>query len=1218
MTDFGEFDRQDIRLAVVMNGGVSLAVWIGGVAVELHHLAMASTWQKPDPVYRPLLDLLHADARVDIIAGTSAGGLNGAFLALGLAQNRSITSIRDLWRDKGSLTELLQHPLRKQPPSLLKGDYFLEEIRGALSHVMTSTPRPVAGGGAADERPVELFLTGTLWDGRETTFSDDMGVRMTEVDHDARFLFKTGTGKTASSDGDLCNVAVVHQLAVAARCSSSFPAAFEPQWVTVTEPESDRVKDGPWSSDAGRANFRTSQYVIDGGILLNKPIRPALEAVYRQTAQFQVRRLLTYVVPDPGERPPPGSKPASPDDTPGEVPNAPQVLLDVLTRLRSTDSVSRELAEIRRRNEDVQQRRRTRDRFAIAMATTAGALSEAAWAGYVDVRMRHAAQTIGRWMITGQQSTRNDRWSEREVVSCLTQLLRDRREQPGPAGSFIPVGDSAANAAKRTGEDWDWGQSTVRRLRDMTVDVLKRAVWLAPTGSEQRRDIVDQRQQASAVFKEIQADWGELGDHWCSVGADLPARKEDKLGQAKGASVEQLQHKLREDLDTWGTPSNPGAREIAAKRYDWALRLAGCLVACTDALREVAAMGNTVVDPDGSETKRLKALTDFLLEPATPASKRRGHPPRTHTTATVLSRMLLLEVVQLAYAETHHGVEQEVELVQFSSQNPELLTGRQLHHFGAFHRESWRINDWIHGRMDAAAHLAQCLMSTERLRQLYSEENPAEVVSRIRACAVDAAEDKEDDYLAALWDTKYATPCLHFVTKRITVDRPPSATDNPQDDPNLAQCIDAITHALQTNILRQDLDELAKTVRSEGPGRPASSTQWLDEYDAQIKAAAGKPLAPEKMWEQWRSAEDIGKQLLTEEVGGDHLANTVARTAAVTVNSVGAVSRVKAVGVVLSAFRGYTLAVWAMVHFLTRTGKFGNRAVQLALATGGVMLAVSLFVPGMPVAFTLAGVLVLLAGWSAAALLDPGARRVGVRLAWATFAVVLAFAGYIWGDDGRDLDWAALWRLAVKLGIGLLIVLLGWWISRAKEEPFSPRLVLGRWVSRVKKWCSKSAENKRRPSMRAVLETRQKAAAAQVKDLGAELERMRTALAVAEKVHRRRVIGLEQWRCLAERLAEEEDALGPQRRQASEVEESSPDYQALMAAAVDAGADGLDTRRAAAVLGWNGASASRVEGVKARLQRLVEWGWLVERKPGRFTLPASEQDPGAGRPGGGS
>ncbi|GGT59191.1 hypothetical protein GCM10010287_36740 [Streptomyces variabilis] len=155
------------------------------------------------------------------------------------------------------------------------------------------------------------------------------------------------------------------------------------------------------------------------------------------------------------------------------------------------------------------------------------------------------------------------------------------------------------------------------------------------------------------------------------------------------------------------------------------------------------------------------------------------------------------------------------------------------------------------------------------------------------------------------------------------------------------------------------------------------------------------------------------------------------------------------------------------------------------------------------------------------------------------------------------------------------------------------------------------------PSMRAVLEARQKAAAAQVKELEAELERVRVALADAEEVHRRRVIGLEQY---LEALAEEEasaDVVGeaprrkpvgprravPHRRHASGVAELAPDYQALMAAAVDAGGDGLGARRAAVVLGWDSASVSRVEGARARLKRLVERGWLVEAKPGRFTLP---------------
>ncbi|MEU6603313.1 hypothetical protein [Streptomyces flaveolus] len=171
----------------------------------------------------------------------------------------------------------------------------------------------------------------------------------------------------------------------------------------------------------------------------------------------------------------------------------------------------------------------------------------------------------------------------------------------------------------------------------------------------------------------------------------------------------------------------------------------------------------------------------------------------------------------------------------------------------------------------------------------------------------------------------------------------------------------------------------------------------------------------------------------------------------------------------------------------------------------------------------------------------------------------------------------------------------------------------------------------RMPSMRAVLEARQKAAALRVEELEAELEQLRAVLAEAEEVLRHRMIGLEQY---LEALAEEDaptvavvsqqKTVGPRRAvphrdDAAGVEVLSVDYQALMAAALEVGGDGLGARQAAVVLGWDSASASRVEGTRVRLKRLVERGWLVEEKPGRFMLPAPEQDAaGAGRPGGGS
>ncbi|MGW2034775.1 hypothetical protein [Streptomyces sp. NPDC001811] len=168
--------------------------------------------------------------------------------------------------------------------------------------------------------------------------------------------------------------------------------------------------------------------------------------------------------------------------------------------------------------------------------------------------------------------------------------------------------------------------------------------------------------------------------------------------------------------------------------------------------------------------------------------------------------------------------------------------------------------------------------------------------------------------------------------------------------------------------------------------------------------------------------------------------------------------------------------------------------------------------------------------------------------------------------------------------------------------------------------------------MRAVLETRRKAAAVRVEELEAELKRLRADLVDAGEVLRLRTIGLEQY---LEALAEEEQPaetvagpsprkpVGPRRavphrQNAAGVEDLSVDYQAVMAAAAEAGGDGLGARRAAVVLGWDSASASRVEGARARLKRLVERGWLVEMKPGRFTLPAEQRTDEAVRPGGGS
>ncbi len=79
-----------------MTGGVSLAIWMGGVARELNLLQRASNQRKglhalpevgeqatPDQnvqaLYLRLLNLLDTTVDADILAGTSAGGIDAAF-----------------------------------------------------------------------------------------------------------------------------------------------------------------------------------------------------------------------------------------------------------------------------------------------------------------------------------------------------------------------------------------------------------------------------------------------------------------------------------------------------------------------------------------------------------------------------------------------------------------------------------------------------------------------------------------------------------------------------------------------------------------------------------------------------------------------------------------------------------------------------------------------------------------------------------------------------------------------------------------------------------------------------------------------------------------------------------------------------------------------------------------------------------------------------------
>src|SRR6266496_4398349 len=120
-------NRRELRLAVVCYGGVSLCVYMHGTTKELNRLVKASrllasgasngdATSESERLYFELLgqasgpDGVRTDVVVDVIAGTSAGGINGVFLAKALAHNLPQDGLRELWFDKGDIKKLLRGP----------------------------------------------------------------------------------------------------------------------------------------------------------------------------------------------------------------------------------------------------------------------------------------------------------------------------------------------------------------------------------------------------------------------------------------------------------------------------------------------------------------------------------------------------------------------------------------------------------------------------------------------------------------------------------------------------------------------------------------------------------------------------------------------------------------------------------------------------------------------------------------------------------------------------------------------------------------------------------------------------------------------------------------------------------------------------------------------------------------------------------------------------
>lgn len=328
---------RELRLALVCYGGVSLAIYMHGITKEFEKLVAASVAYERDQeahdfadtdaaaTYWSLLQRLEAETKVrtkvvvDVVSGTSAGGINGVYLATAIARNRSQEPLRAMWMEKGDIKRLLTgreglplalkvprillSVLRRRP--LLDGTRMSRWLREALQQMGDDQPRIVNGVDSllGPHERLQLFVPITDFYGYDVHLPADDPAWVLDRTHRHVMQFIHDRRDPAL---DRLSSRWNDALAFSARATSSFPAAFPPLSIADYErsiPASGfdavqrRALFASYALNEGASPELT--HFIDGGVLDNKPFATTVTAIKLRPAATEVDRRLIYVEPDP-------------------------------------------------------------------------------------------------------------------------------------------------------------------------------------------------------------------------------------------------------------------------------------------------------------------------------------------------------------------------------------------------------------------------------------------------------------------------------------------------------------------------------------------------------------------------------------------------------------------------------------------------------------------------------------------------------------------------------------------------------------------------------------------------------------------------------------------------------------------------------------------------------------------------------------------------------
>ncbi|MGO1054986.1 patatin-like protein [Crossiella sp. CA198] len=740
-------NRQELRLALSMRGGVSLAVWIGGAASEIARLRCALAADEPGNPWAGLAGLAgYESVRIDVLTGASAGGLNSAIMAASLVYGFRFDAIRDLWVQLGDLDAMCRATPRMfqpKPQSLLEGDgYFGKELRQRLQKLVAEPAR----GPLADR--VDLLLTATLLDPVTVTRWDDRLATIRERRRSAAFRFRhRGSAGDPLSDFAAGSEArrTAAQLAQAARTTSSFPLAFEPASVRAQpDTPAGEVDLMGCFSESAPAQGKAFQ-VIDGGVLDNIPVAAAIKAIAASPADGPTDRWLVYLNPEPivGTT----AKPVS------ERRRGLPVGLAALAARYNQESLLTDIEELDAHNREVRRielRRQALFAPLTALPATERAAGLTELIGRVGPVHAHLRACLDAERITGvlldpakrppgllrRAPLQDDpvaAWSaqaRRSLAPRLTEVLGTAAaEDPETVFTDVTALGAAVDLCIRWARELErWAEehylpaigevkAVLYRLRQI-ADVLADHAdgrWLALAAAESGEP-TDLRAWAQTAFTEYRQAQRELGPGvrdplgWVLEAALTPDPGDEQEQIEANKRFQERLLELAEELEADGVEQRD--EDLEPRSVDALGLVWPAVFTAATRLAEAAPRRSR------STENELDAVVHQLLE-------------TTPDLPIVLAQVVAL-TAPLHAAQSAGG---RIRFMRIASDAPtpidfrKLLAGKEtltpddklcgtdLGAFAAFCSAKWRANDWMWGRLDAAASLVSLLTDPARLRE---------------------------------------------------------------------------------------------------------------------------------------------------------------------------------------------------------------------------------------------------------------------------------------------------------------------------------------------------------------------------------------------------------------------------------------------------------------------------------------------------------------------